>query len=268
MLAKHLFFLMAAAAPLLADSASLLSCDQKEIFLREGVVSGAKTARKGITGTMRVTLTAGVITHDASVQRIDEEKARMELQKGTEIGFRDTYKFNIAAYKLGRMLGLEDMIPVSVERSYMGSRGAFTWWVDDFLMDEGDRKKKNMDAPDKDRWSKQYVIMQIFDLLIHNTDRNLGNILYDKNWNLWMIDHGRAFRRTPYLMAKPPEKCDRALLTAMKGLTKENLTKTIGGWVRPMEITGLLARRDKLVSFYEGRGSAGVYEYLKHAAAR
>jgi len=37
-------------------------------------------------------------------------------------------------------------------------------------------------------------VVRLFDQLIYNTDRNLGNLLIDKSWRLWMIDHTRAFK--------------------------------------------------------------------------
>jgi hypothetical protein len=33
--------------------------------------------------------------------------------------------------------------------------------------------------------------MRAFDQLIYNTDRNLGNLLIDGDWRIWMIDHTR-----------------------------------------------------------------------------
>ena len=58
-------------------------------------------AKKGITQTLRLTLSDGTMTHDASFQKIDEHKPRMDLASGTELGFVDSYKYNIAAYQLG-----------------------------------------------------------------------------------------------------------------------------------------------------------------------
>src|SRR4051812_27324848 len=100
-------------APLYAQTT--LTPEWKEEFLRTAQVLESKTAAKGITGTLRATLTDGSTTHDASIQRINEEKAKFEGATTTEMNFRDTWKFNIAAYRLGRMLGLGHMIPPSVE---------------------------------------------------------------------------------------------------------------------------------------------------------
>lgn len=37
-------------------------------------------------------------------------------------------------------------------------------------------------------------ILRVFDELIQNRDRNAGNVLWTKDWTMWMIDHPRAFR--------------------------------------------------------------------------
>ena len=152
--------LLAFAASAALAEAPALTLEQKEEFLLKAKVLSTKAARKGITGSLRGTLSDGTITHDAHIQHIDEEKARFESAAGTEINFRDTYKFNIAAYRLGRMLGLEGMMQPSVERSFQGSKRAFTWWVDDVQMDEVDRMKKKAQFPDKEKWAREYLVMK------------------------------------------------------------------------------------------------------------
>ena len=61
-------------------------------------------------------------------------------------------------------------------------------------------------------------LVRLFDQLIYNVDRNLGNLVIDKSWTVWMIDHSRAFRLFDKL--KTPgnlTKCDRQLLRAAEG---------------------------------------------------
>ncbi|MBI3208673.1 MAG: PD40 domain-containing protein [Candidatus Solibacter usitatus] len=245
-----------------------LTLEQKEQFLLNAKVIRTQGAKKGITGTIRATLSDGKITHDASIQRIDEEKARFDGLNGTEINFRDTYKFNIAGYRLGRMLGLGGMIPPSVDRVFDGSRASWTWWVEDVQMDEGTRLKQKVFGPDKDLWGRQTLIMRVFDQLIFNTDRNVQNILYDKEWRLWMIDHSRAFRtRTDLLNAKLLDRCDRHLLTAMKRLTMDMLKAELANYLRDPELKGILARREKIVAFFEKGGEAKLYDFLPAASA-
>jgi hypothetical protein len=56
-----------------------------------------------------------------------------------------SYKFNIAGYRLARLIGIENT-PVYIERKVGGKTCSVSWWVDDVMMDEADRKKKKMDG--------------------------------------------------------------------------------------------------------------------------
>ena len=40
--------------------------------------------------------------------------------RGVELDFVDSYKYNIAAYELAELLGMDDMLPVYVERKWQG----------------------------------------------------------------------------------------------------------------------------------------------------
>ena len=102
-----------------ADETPLTS-KQIEEFLLTAKIVGAKPAHKGSTNSFRLTLSDGKLTHDAHFQAIDEHKAMTQMAGGrTEMNFVDSYKYNIAAYRLAEMLGL-DVVPVYVERKYRG----------------------------------------------------------------------------------------------------------------------------------------------------
>src|SRR5690348_15981087 len=111
------------AAPLLsaADNPSLTK-EQIKDFLRSDKIVSARESAKGITHPARLTLSDGKITHDASFQAIDEHKSSLQLASGrVEMNFVDSYKYNIAAYTLAEMLGIDNMLPVYVERKYQGN---------------------------------------------------------------------------------------------------------------------------------------------------
>jgi hypothetical protein len=233
---------------------------QKEEFLAKAKIVSAKPAAKGVTDTMRATLSDGTIKHDASIQRIDETKHNIPGPYGTELLFRDSWQYNVAAYKLDRLLGL-NMIPATVSRKYEGSSAAFTWWVDDVAMDEGQRQAKKAQPPDKDLYDEEMATVNVFDQLIYNIDRNVGNLLYDKDWQMWMIDHTRAFRMSTDLMdAKMLTRCDSQMLEKMKQLDAATLKKEIGQYdVGDSQIKGLLARRDKIVKIFEAKGPSALF---------
>ena len=234
--------------------------DAKEQFLKKAKIVREHGVKKGVTGTVRATMREGAMEHDASIQTIDEFKPIFQSAQGTEMDFRDSYRYNVGAYRLSRLLELE-MIPATVERSFRGKTASYTWWIEDVLMDEGERLKSKQVAPDIDVWNEQMWAVRVFDQLIANVDRNMGNLLIDKNWRVWMIDHSRAFRRTGEL--KSPgnlTRCDRALLERMKGLDKASVKKAVGDALADFEIDAMLKRRDLIVEHFNKAGTAALYD--------
>jgi hypothetical protein len=120
-----------------------------------------------------------------------------------------------------------------------------------------------MKAPDEESWSEQIYKVRLFSQLVHDTDRNRGNLLITTDWRLWTIDFTRAFRRWPRLQSsKGLERCDRILFEALRKTTREDLDASLKDVLSRAEIEGLDARRDLLVRHYEAlvreRGESAV----------
>jgi hypothetical protein len=229
-----------------------LTKEQVKQFLLTAKVVHSEQAKKGITHTTRLTLSDGTITHDASFQPIDEHKAEMKFASGTELNFVDSYKYNIAAYALAELLGMDDMLPVYVERKWGGNTGSLSWWLP-VKMDEEERHKQHLTAPDADAWNNQMYKIRVFDQLVSDSDPNLTNVLIGENWKIWRIDFTRAFRLNTDLTA--PEKnlvrCDRQLLEKLKALDANTLTEKTKNYLTKEEVKAVMARRDKIVAFYQ-----------------
>lgn len=224
-----------------------LTADEIEVFLREARITRVRRAGGGVTNSQRATLTDGRLTHDAHIQTVDQAMPIFQAGKASEVNFKDSYRFNVAGYKLARLLDLN--VPVSVERTVNGRSAAVTWWVDDVLADEETRVKKGLRAPDAARFSQQVQVMRIFDELIQNRDRNQGNMLWTRDWTLWLIDHTRAFRLGRELLrANDIQRCDRALLERLRGLTIDGVSQAVGRMLMREEIEALLVRRDLIVA--------------------
>jgi hypothetical protein len=231
-----------------------------ERFLSHAKVLHTKGAGKGITGSLRATLSDGTMTHDAQIQSFEEYKEEFASRTGTERNFRDSWSYNVAAYHVDRLIGL-NMVPVSVSRRWGRDSAAFTWWVDNVKMDEEERLKKNIRAPDTDTWNQQMQLVRVFDQLIGNTDRNLGNLLITDDWRIWPIDHTRGFSVNPTVRA--PEnvtRCDRQVLEKIKALDRKSLQQAIGRYTYTTEITALLARRDAIVKILEKAGPGALFD--------
>ena len=241
-----------ATTPEGAASLPQWSDQQKEQFLRTADIVKKKRLKVGITGSSRATLSDGVTEHDAHIQTIDERKFRFEkADGGVEINFRDSYKFNVAAYKVDRMLNL-NMVPVSVERKVGGERASVTWWVDDVQMMELDRYTKKIAAPDPDDWNDQMHTVRVFNELLYNTDANLGNVPITNDWQLRLIDFTRAFRQMKTLRAaKNLGRVDRRVYDGLKGLNEEQLIAEMGSLLQKGEVRAIIARRDRIVDFFD-----------------
>ena len=249
-----------AAPPVQAPAQAALSDEEIEQFLRTADVIKTKTTSKGITGSLRATLSDGQMTHDAQIQSVDESKREFQTAKGTEFNFRDSWAFNIAAYKIDRLIGM-NMVPVSVPRRHRSRAAAFTWWVDDVAMDEGERLKGKVNPPDTVTWNQQNQLVRLFDNLIYNTDRNMGNMLITKDWRVWAIDHTRSFRthdelRTPAAVTR----CDRQVFERLKALDRDTLKKAVGPHLDDWQIRAVLARRDAIVARLEKFGPSALFD--------
>ena len=235
-----------------ASDQPTLTKEQIKQFLLAAKVVKSEHAKKGITQTLRLTLSDGTVTHDASFQTIDEHKPRMELASGTEVGFVDSYKYNIAAYQLAEMLGLDDIVPVYVERKWKGDSGSLSWWLP-VKMDERERMARKIAVPDPDAWNTQMYKVRVLDQLVYDSDANLTNVLITDDWKIWRIDFTRAFRL--YKELKNPNAnlvhCDRRLFEKLKALDGNELTERTKPYLTKDEVKAVMARRDKIVEQFQ-----------------
>jgi hypothetical protein len=237
-----------------------ITAEQQEAFLKTAKVVRTRDAGKGVTGTLRVTLSDGTLTHDASVQTVDVAMNEFRSNRGTELNFKDSWRYNVAAYRLNQVLQL-GRIPASVERLHRGKPGSFTWWVDDVLMDEGQRLKTKAASPDALAWNQQMWHIRLFDQLIQNVDRNLGNLLIDKSWAVWMIDHSRAFRLSNKLSSpKNLTRVERGALERLRALDQASLNTAVGDYLTSFEKRALLQRRDEIVALFDQGGPSMIYD--------
>lgn len=179
------------------------------------------------------------------------------LPPGLYRGFFESYKADIAAYELDKLLKL-DMVPPSVEREIQGNKGVATQWVEDVFSWTGDSPGESNRAD----WETQLVRMKMFDTLIGNPDRNLGNVLRDGAWNLILIDHARTVQPGADLLHHL-SRVDQQFWDRIQGLTRAQLDATLGPWLDEGQITAILDRRESMKAEIDGlvaeRGAAAVF---------
>jgi hypothetical protein len=172
-----------------------------EKFLREAKIVENKSVPIGITGPRRLKLELNGTTEYALFKTIDEFRAGLTQFEGgkPEIDFQDSYKLEIAAYELDKLVGL-GMVPATVERQVGSRHGSLQFWVTtqvvgDQQMSEKVRLEHDISPPDIVEWNQSMYRARMWDSLIYNVDRNVGNVLITPDWRAILIDHSRSFRR-------------------------------------------------------------------------
>jgi hypothetical protein len=208
---------------------------------------GQETAIEGHLRTARVTRLEDIGTGVTRPRRAFLDPAApcgslawKVIPPGRRGGYQESYKSEIAAYELDKLLGLR-MVPPAVEREIDGETGAAVMWLD------GVRSVKQTGGrvPSSAVWGRDARRMQMFDNLIGNIDRNAGNILLGEPGELILIDHSRAFvtnNRLPHAF----ERVDAALWDRMTALTRADLAGAVGAWVDGGAIDAMLRRRERM----------------------
>jgi len=148
------------------------------------------------------------------------------------------------------MLNLHTIPPV-VERTHATSKGSLQLWIDG-CMTELERSAKKMQPPGPMGWRQQMYRVRVFDNLIYNIDRNLGNLLITPDWQLIMIDHTRCFKSLGELRApKDLTFFSKSLMESLKGLNEKDCEARCGKYLTVMEIRSMLERRNKILALYE-----------------
>ncbi len=202
----------------------------------------------GVTGAWRVTLSDGTMTHDAAFQPVDlTRRGGGEGRKPVV----DSFRHSIAAYRLAELVGLSEMMPITVERTWRGRPGALSWWIDDVAFDEQARSEARTFPADLDAWGAQIDQMWLFAELVHDTDRHRGNLLYTRDWQLYMVDFTRAFGLSRELM-KPYRllRIDPGLLSRLEKLTMTMVTAATAPYLSAEQVAAVLGRRDILVDYF------------------
>jgi hypothetical protein len=160
---------------------------------------------------------------------------------GTHRGYPDNYKAEVAAYELDKLLDLR-MVPPSVETRVNGALGALILWLSPARMWN---EVENEPKPDREAWNDQVIRMKMFDNLICNRDRNVGNLLVDASWTFYLIDHNRAFITSRDLPVRMSRIC-RDLWDRMVALDEPTLRTALGAYLTPKEIHAIIERRDRM----------------------
>lgn len=220
-------------------------------FLHEAEVVGNEPVGEGINQTRKLTLELDGRRMHAAFRTVRLDQYLPDpLNPSFSRNHRDDCRFEVAAYRLSRILGLR-LVPPTVIRRIAGKEGSLQAWVEDAAM-EKTRRLEGRPPPDEWYWMSQMLTMHVFHNLLGNIDRHQGNVLIDDAWEAWLIDHIQAFRRwrrlhSPGLL----QYCRRDLWANLQALDSRSLGRCCGEVLREPEQQSLLQRRDLLINHFQ-----------------
>lgn len=180
--------------------------------------------------------------------------------QGRPAGFPDYWQYEIAAYELDKLLGL-NMVPPTVEKRFRGDKGALslemTGTVYRNLKQQGISMPANPDH--RQAFYRALYLRRTWDNLIANKDRNEGDMLFSEDWRTYLIDHSRAFSSTQKLLLLPDKKSGKepiralpaAFVDRLAALDYDSIKNAVGDYLKKKDIERLLIRRDKILEEVE-----------------
>jgi len=220
-----------------------------EEWLKTGEIVGSEEIGEGVTKPYRLFLKAGEV----------ELSGAWKNPKGMLQGFLEGWQYEIAAYQMDKLLGL-DMIPPTVERKFDKKKGSLQFWIKGTMSDL-DRIENGVQMPASHiyQWENRKYLARAFDCIIANDDRTQENIRYTKDWRTILIDHSRAFRSTrehtknlvfgknglkgEFLFRRLP----RNFVENVKALNFDLIKDAVGIYLTKREINAILSRKDMIL---------------------
>ena len=217
-----------------------------EAFLLSAEVIAMERMEKAGDSLQKVTLEQGDRRLTAVFNTVDEAPRVLDGRWTRRAERADRFSHEIAAYRLDRLIGL-DMIPVTVDRTIDGRRGALRLWLEGSFS-EGQRRAEQLAVRGVCSLDPQYQMMSVFDVLIYNTDHELGSLRYDRDGQLWMVDHSQAFgltRDVNLMLRNSDLKPAPQLADALAEVTIENVA-SLSPYLHRRQIDALVERAAQL----------------------
>jgi hypothetical protein len=224
---------------------------QWEEYLLSAEIVRAEPLKQGVTKPWKLYLKKGDIERMAVWKDVDKRLGG---------GAKDSWKYEIAAYRLDKLIGL-NTVPPAVEKQFRGKAGAGSLWVETkYNLAEIVDQSIQIPGSAQKHIDDMGYIYRLWSCLIANDDPTQENLRYTEDWRMIFIDHSRAFRSDkeyatrlvfgingikryqadgkPFIIRRVP----RALLERIKALDPAAVKQAVGPYLNDKEIQSIVVR--------------------------
>lgn len=228
-----------------------------EVFLRKGKIVETEDIGQGVTKPLKVRLEMDGKRIKAIFKSVDTNM-KVEAKHGQESAARyiDSYKSELAAYELDKLIGLGQLPPI-VERRVNGKKGSLRLWIDDVKPRYGEGQV----LPTDERLEKWMHTFWLFDYLAYNIDRGSHNVMLASDWSPVNIDNSMTFN-TYVKPIRPLYRFPRDIITNLRNLDDKLLKKAMRPYLKRDQLDALRSRIDTVLKAVESRVAAEGHEVV------
>jgi len=216
--------------------------DLEDYLRKAGVGTIIRGAQRGRTEPWTIILDDGQVVRRSIFKYVDRRRPSM---------LPDSYFYEIAAYELSKLLGL-DIVPPVVERQIEGTKGSLQAFVES-AVPEAARRRNGPEPPEPLKFGEALESVRVFALLVNDTCENLEDTLVETGtWRVFRVDFSEAFGPSPEL--RPDcglTSCPDGLCLKLRDLDDRVIGQRLAPYLNKDEIGALIRRKGRLIRLLE-----------------
>jgi hypothetical protein len=225
----------------------------EKFLINAAVISVDKNMVGGRTAPWIVTLNDGKTKHRAIFKYVDSPRPSIAPS---------SYKYELAAYELAKLLGVE-IVPPVIEREIDGRKGSLQIFLENCINQKNIERRK-LQPPDPQAFANALQEIKVFENLVYDVCMNKDDTwVHKETWKVCRVDFGDAFFPSSELLRGCEiARCSRQLYQGLLQLNDDVLSSAMKPYLNDEEINALLQRKkliiEKIKKLIEEKGEEAV----------
>ena len=159
----------------------------------------------------------------------------------------DSYHYEIAAYELNKLLGL-DIVPPAIEREIEETKGSLQLMIQGCIT-LSFQEKKGIEPPNQEDFENALHDITVFENLAYCERYELNDILiHEKDWKIYRVDFSEAFAPEEKLIPESEIiRCSKQHFYSLKDLDENEVRLKLKPHLNEEEIKALLKRKNIII---------------------